>query len=335
MNLQRQVWKLRRRPEGAIKPGDLELVAEPVPDLKDRQVLVAVHLVSLDPTNRIWMSTAEQYMPPVALDDGMRGGICGTVIASRSPQFTEGMLVSGLGEWATHVTVPEEYIMPLSVPDGMAVATWFGSLGGTGWTAYFGLHDICQPKSGETLVVSAAAGAVGSLVGQMAKIAGARVLGIAGGAEKCRYLTEQLGFDCAIDYKARDVGSELDRIAPDGIDMNFENVGGPVMTAVASRLRLFGRMALCGTISTYNCIDPIEEPGLWSTILMRRLKIRGFIVSDFAHRFDEASDQMARWHAEERLKTREDVRSGIENAVTAVSDLYSGGNNGKLLLKVD
>jgi NADPH-dependent curcumin reductase len=330
----RQVWKLRSRPEGSIKEHDLQLVSEPLLDLRERQVLVAVQLVSLDPTNRIWMSTAEQYMPPVALNEGMRGGICGTVIASRSPKFTEGMLVSGLGEWATHVCVPDDYIAPLSVPDGMELATWFGSLGGTGWTAFFGLHDICQPKPGETLVVSAAAGAVGSLVAQMAKIAGAKVIGIAGGEEKSRYLKEQLGLDHAIDYKVTDVGAELDRIAPDGIDMNFENVGGPVMTAVASRLRLFGRMALCGMISTYNCIDPIEEPGLWSTILMRRLNIRGFIVSDFAHRFDEASDQMARWHAEGRLKTREDVRFGIENAVTALNDLYNGGNRGKLLLKV-
>ncbi len=330
----RKVWRLRKRPDGDIADSDLEFVTEAMPVCGEGQVLIAVDYLSLDPTNRIWMSDMEQYMPPVGIDDPMRGGVAGRVVESRNDSFPVGTVVSGLGEWATHFLGIPPFVGALPVPDGIPLETMFGSFGGTAWTAYCGFLNICDPKPGEVLVVSSAAGAVGSLVGQIAKIKGCTVIGIAGGAEKCRYVTEELGFDHCIDYRSQDVGAELDRLCPGGIDMNFENVGGDIMEAVVSRMRHFGRMALCGMISTYNDGAPETVPNSWTNILMRRLKIQGFIVTDFAAQFAEASQNMVGWWAEGKLKTREDVRPGLENALTALGDLYTGKNNGKLMIKV-
>jgi NADPH-dependent curcumin reductase len=332
---ERQVWRLRQRPNGNISNDDLEFVTEPMPQCGEGQVLVAVDYLSLDPTNRIWMSDMDQYMPPVGINDPMRGGAAGRVVESKDPALPVGTLVSGLGEWASHFVATPPYVGPLPLPEGMPLATQFGSLGGVGWTAYCGFLNICNPQPGEILVVSAAAGAVGSLVGQIAKIKGCTVIGIAGGPEKCRYVTEELGFDHCIDYRSQDIGAELDRLCPDGFDMNFENVGGEIMHAVTARLRLFGRMALCGMISTYNDIDEnLSAPNIWNDILMRRLRIQGFIVSDYVAQFGEASQQLAQWWGEGKIKTREDIRPGLEHALTALGDLYTGGNNGKLMVKV-
>jgi NADPH-dependent curcumin reductase len=334
MSEKRQVWRLRKRPDGDIANGDLEFVTESMPEISDGQVLIKVQYLSLDPTNRIWMSDKEQYMPPVVINDPMRGGIAGTVVASRSEALPVGTLVTGGGEWASHIVSAPPFVGKVDLPEGMALSTVFGSLGGTGWTAYCGFLNICDPKPGETLVVSAAAGAVGSLVGQIGKIKGCRVIGIAGGAEKCRYVVEELGFDACIDYRNQDVGAELDRLCPDGIDMNFENVGGDIMNSVLFRMKLFGRMALCGLISTYNDGAPAAVPNPWELMLMRRLKVQGFIVVDYVHQFAEASEQLGKWWAEGKIKTREDIRPGLENAVTVIRDLYTGGNNGKLLIEV-
>jgi NADPH-dependent curcumin reductase len=332
---ERQVWRLRQRPNGNISNDDLEFITEPMPQCGDGQVLVAVDYLSLDPTNRLWMSDMDQYMPPVGIDDPMRGGIAGRVIESKDPNLPVGTLVSGLGEWASHFVVSAPFVGQLTLPEGLPLATMFGSLGGVGWTAYCGFLNICNPQPGEIVVVSAAAGAVGSLVGQIAKIKGCTVIGIAGGPEKCRYVTEELGFDHCIDYRSQDVGAELDRLCPDGFDMSFENVGGEIMHAVTARLRLFGRMALCGMISTYNDTgENLTAPNIWNDILMRRLRIQGFIVSDYVAQFGEASEQLAKWWSEGKIKTREDIRPGLEHALTALGDLYTGGNNGKLMVKV-
>jgi NADPH-dependent curcumin reductase len=331
---ERQVWRLRQRPNGNISNDDLEFVTEPMPQCGDGQVLVAVDYLSLDPTNRIWMSDMDQYMPPVGINDPMRGGIAGRVVESKDPNLPVGTLVSGLGEWASHFVTAVPFVGQMILPDGIPVETMFGSLGAVGWTAYCGLLNICDPKPGEILVVSAAAGAVGSLVGQIGKLKGCTVIGIAGGADKCRYVTQELGFDHCIDYRGQDVGAELDRLCPDGVDMNFENVGGDIMDAVKSRLRLFGRMALCGMISTYNDGMVAEVPNPWNDILMRRLRIQGFIVSDYAEQFGDASQQLAKWWLDGKIKTREDIRPGLANALTALGSLYTGGNNGKLMVKV-
>lgn len=330
----RQVWRLARRPKGDIAAGDLQFVEETVPEIGEGQVHVRVLYLSLDPTNRIWMSDMEQYMPPVGLGEPMRGGIVGRVVASRNPAFAEGQLVAGLGAWTDLLVSDGTGLQPMPEIPGISIPEAFGTFGVVGPTAYFGLLDIGQPKAGETLVVSAAAGGVGQIVGQIAKLKGCRVIGIAGGPEKCRYIRDELGFDGAIDHRSEDVGAALDRLAPDGVDINFEQVGGPIMSAVLARMRLFGRMPLCGMISTYNATDAREEPGRWTLILMRRLTIRGFIVTDFAPRFPECLQVLAGWMLEGKVKTRQDIRPGLERADEWVKLLYSGGNFGKLLVAV-
>jgi NADPH-dependent curcumin reductase CurA len=334
MTANRNVWRLARRPVGDIGEGDLTFGAEPLPDPAEGQFVVQVRYLSLDPTNRIWMSDMEQYMPPVGLGDPMRGGVVGRVVKSRKAGVEEGQLMAGLGEWADHILTDGTGMQPMPEIPGISMAQAFGTFGVVGPTAYFGLLDIGRPRAGETLVVSAAAGGVGQIVGQIGKLKGCRVIGIAGGAEKCRFVTEDLGFDAAIDYKAEDVGEALDRLAPDGVDINFEQVGGSIMAAVVQRLRLFGRMPLCGMISTYNATEAAEEPGFWTLILMRRLTIRGFIVTDFAERFSECFQELGMWMLSGQVKTRQDIRPGLEGADEWVKLLYTGGNFGKLLVEV-
>ncbi len=330
----RQVWRLAKRPVGDISNDDLVYVDEAIPELQDGEFLLQVGYLSLDPTNRIWMSDMEQYMPPVEIGDPMRGGVVGRVVASRKAGVEPGQLMAGLGEWASHVVSTGAGYNPFPELPGISIPQAFGTFGGVGPTAYFGMTEIGKPKPGETLVVSAAAGGVGQIVGQIGKIMGCKVIGIAGGAEKCRYIVEELGFDHAIDYKAEDVGAALDRLAPEGVDINFEHVGGKIMSAVIDRMKLFGRIALCGMISQYNATDLQEEPGRWTLILMRRLTIRGFIVIDFFDKMPEAVQQLAQWMMEGKLKTRQDIRPGLDKALEHVKLLYSGGNFGKLLVEV-
>lgn len=331
---QQNAWRLVRRPEGEIADSDLELITSKLPALSEGEISVAVEYISVDATNRIWMSDADQYMPPVALGDIMRAGVAGKVIASRHPKFKEGMTVGGLGGYASHVVAPGNFFSPIPEVPGVPLTTLFGSLGGTALTAYFGLLKIGDPKPGETLVVSAAAGAVGSMVGQIGKIQGCRVIGIAGGAEKCAYVTQTLGFDGCADHKASDLGAQLDALCPDGIDINFENVGGDIMELVMQRMTNFSRMPLCGMISMYDHLEEIQGPKSWSKILMNRIRVQGFIVSDFLGDFPAASAQLIEWAQAGKLKTREDIRPGLENALDTLRDLYKGGNNGKLLIKV-
>jgi hypothetical protein len=330
----RNVWRLRHRPSGDIAEGDLQYAAEPLPALAEGQFLLQIIYLSLDPTNRIWMSDQEQYMPPVGLGDAMRGGVCGRVIASRKSGVEPGQLMAGLGEWADHIISDGASMSPMPMLPGISLAAAYGTLSLVGPTAYFGLLDIGQPKPGETIVVGAAAGGVGQIVGQIGKIKGCRVIGIAGGKAKCDYVTGELGFDACIDYKSQDVGAELDRLAPGGIDINFEQVGGDIMVDVLKRMNLFGRMPLCGMISSYNDLNPSEPQGFWTMILMRRLTIRGFIVTDFMPRFGEAAQALAGWMMSGELKTRQDIRPGLEHAAKTVKALYSGGNFGKLLVEV-
>ena len=330
---ERHVWKLAHRPVGDIADGDLVYSAEPMPVPGPGQFVLRVIYLSLDPTNRIWMSDQEQYMPPVEIGAGMRGGVCGRVAASNKPGVNVGDLYAGLGEWADYILTDGTGMGPLPELPGISLAESFGTLGLVGPTAYFGLLDIGKPQPGETLVVSAASGGVGQIVGQIGKIKGCKVIGIAGGKAKCDYVVNELGFDACIDYKSQDVGAELDRLAPEGIDINFEQVGGPIMEAVLARMKLFGRVPLCGMISQYN--DSVAEPpAIWTMMLMRRLTIRGFIVTDFMPRFGEAAMEMAGWLMTGKLKTRQDIRKGLENAAATVKDLYSGGNFGKLLVEV-
>jgi NADPH-dependent curcumin reductase CurA len=332
-NLKR--WVLRRRPEGEIRPGDLELVEEPIRELGDGEVRVRTLYLSLDPTNRIWMSDQYQYMPPVALGDTMRGGSIGVVEASRSDRFKQGDLVNtGLGGWSTHVIANGAALFPLPTLPGVPLTAYMSVLGATGLTAWFGMTEIGQPKPGETVVVSAAAGAVGSIAGQVARLKGARVVGIAGGKAKCAWLVDELGFDGAIDYKAEDVGSALDRLCPAGVDVNFENVGGDIMDAVVERMNNFGRMPLCGMISTYNAADRPAGPRDFARVLMHRLTIRGFIITDFLPRAGEAMAELVPWVLEGKLKWKVHVDQGLEGAMDSLQRLFTGAHDGKLLIQV-
>ena len=328
-------WVLRHRPVGEILPGDLELVEEPIRELGDGEVLVRTLYLSLDPTNRIWMSDQDQYMPPVQIGDTMRGGSLGVVVSSRSDRFKQGDVVNtGLGGWSTHVIADGAMLFPAPALPGVPLTAYMSVLGATGLTAWFGLCEIGKPQPGETVVVSAAAGAVGSIVGQIAKLKGARVIGIAGGKAKCDWLTGELGFDGAIDYKNEDVGAALDRLCPNGIDVNFENVGGDIMDAVVSRMNNFGRMALCGMISTYNDNDRPAGPTDFVRVLMHRLTIRGFIITDFLPRAGEAMAELIPWVMEGKIKWKVHVDQGLDGAMESLQRLFTGDHDGKLLIQV-
>lgn len=327
-------FRLKSRPVGRIKTSDFDFTRAPIPEPGDGEALVRVLYLSLDPTNRIWMSDMDQYMPPVAIGEVMRGGGIGVVVKSNSPCYKVGDRVTGLAGWQDYCIADEGANAMSVIPAGLPVplTAMMGACGMTGLTAYFGLLEFGAPKAGETVVVSAAAGAVGSVVGQIAKIKGARAVGIAGGAEKCRFLIEELGFDAAIDYKRADWKEKLAVATPAGIDVNFENVGGEIMEAVMARMNLFSRMPLCGMISGYNSGEPMR--GDFSPILMRRIAVRGFIVIDFMAKFAEGTMQLAQWLAEGKIKHRETIVDGLEEAPVAVNRLFDGGNIGKLIVKV-
>jgi NADPH-dependent curcumin reductase len=328
-------WVLTRRPVGDIADGDLAFVSAELPDLADGEVLIRNLYLSLDPTNRIWMSDMDQYLPPVEIGQVMRGGTIGVVEESRYAGLKPGDIVNpGLAGWQDYEIANGAAVSKLPVLPGVPLTAFLSVLGATAFTAYFGLLDIGQPKAGDTVVVSAAAGAVGSIVGQIAKIKGARVVGIAGGPDKCRWLTDELGFDGAIDYKNEDVGAGLDRLCPDGIDVNFENVGGKIMEAVIDRMNDFSRMPLCGMISTYNATKAPNAPRNFTTILMRRIKVQGFIVIDYLPRFGEAAMQLGQWLMEGKLRYKVHVDQGLENATMSVKRLFTGDHDGKLLVQI-
>ena len=330
-----KTWVLRHRPVGDVKETDLELVEAPLAALQDGEVRARTIYLSLDPTNRIWMSDKDAYLPPVALGEPMRGGGLSLVTESRFDGLEPGDIVNtGLAHWALYNTLPGATLAKMPQLPGVPLTAFMGPIGATGMTAYFGLMDIAKPKAGETVVVSAAAGAVGSMVGQIAKIQGCRVVGIAGSDEKCKWLLETAGFDAAINYKKEDVGAALDKHCPNGIDINFENVGGEIMDTVIARLNDFSRMPLCGLISTYNATEPVPGPFNFENLLMRRTLLKGFIVIDYYPRFAEGIQQMAQWLMEGKLKFETDVVQGLENAPASLSRLFEGKNLGKLVVQV-
>ncbi len=323
-------WILKKRPVGGIKPGDLELLESPVPTPAKGEVLTRTIYLSLDPTNRIWMSDMEQYMPPVQIGEVMRGGTLSVVEESNNPEFKPGDIVSGVGGWQEYAIAN----MAQKVPGDAPLSTYMSVLGMTGATAYFGLLDVGQPKAGETVVVSAAAGAVGSIVGQIAKLKGCRVVGIAGSDEKCRHVVEDFGFDACINYKTENVSAALKRECPKGIDVDFENAGGEILDAVLENINLKARIALCGLISTYNAEGPVPGPYNFANILMKRARVEGFIIIDYWPRLGEFYTDMSKWLAEGKIKHDVTVVKGIDKALDALDMLFTGGNTGKLLLQV-
>ncbi|MCA8016975.1 NADP-dependent oxidoreductase [Burkholderia metallica] len=325
---------LKTRPEGRVGREHFSLVETPVPALADGEVLVRVLYLSMDPTNRVWMSDVPQYLPPVAIGDVMRALGIGRVVASRHAGFADGDLVQGLVGWQDYAVVPADQaaqLVKLPAQSGLPLPTLLGACGMSGLTAYYGLTDIAPVQPGETLVVSAAAGSVGSIAGQIGKIHGARVVGIAGGADKCRYLTETLGFDAAVDYKADDFRQQLKAATPDGVHVNFENVGGEVMRAVLSRMVIGGRVALCGVISNYNSGRAADDVGV---LISKRLTMRGFLILDY-RKSREAVQVLSGWLRDGRLKAEETVADGLENAPDVLNRLFDGDHRGKLVLRVD
>jgi|YNPMSStandDraft_2_1061718.scaffolds.fasta_scaffold13221_2 NADPH-dependent curcumin reductase CurA len=326
-------WRLAARPVGNFKPTDFTWHEEPVPDLAEGQILVRNIYLSLDPTNRIW-AAQDSYLPAVPLGEVMRGVAIGVVEASRHEGFPVGTFVQGLLGWQLYYVGNGQGLTRIAKVPGHSLLLYHGVLGAIGLTAYFGLLDIGRPKEGETLVVSAAAGAVGSLVGQIGNIKGCHVVGIAGGPEKCRWIVEDLGFDAAIDYKHEDVAAALARCCPKGIDVYFDNVGGVILDAALARMNNFGRIVACGAISQYTSEKPPTGPSNFLLVISKRLRIEGFIVLDYMPRAQEAIPQLLEWVNQGRLKYRLDVVDGLENAPQAVQKLFDGSNVGKLVVRV-
>ena len=328
-----RVWRLRKRPVGLIEDDVLSFEREPIPEPGEGQFLFRLNYLSLDPTNRIWMSDIDQYMPPVALGAPMRGVVCGTVTDSRHTGFAAGDMVSGIGVWADYQLGAPPLLNKLAPVEGIASAQAFGLFAVVGPTAYFGLIEVGKPAAGETVVVSAAAGAVGSVVGQIAKIKGCRAVGIAGSDDKCRALTA-LGFDEAINYHKDELPLALKRACPKGIDVYFDNVGGEILDACLGQMNLNGRIPACGLISQYNAAGDVPGPKNYPAIVMKRLRVQGFIVLDYAARYPEAIAALAQWMRQGKLTFRMDVRDGLDNALSALRALFSGDHRGKLMIHV-
>jgi hypothetical protein len=326
-------WRLAARPVGLFKESDFKLTEEPVSDPNEGQVLVRNLYLSLDPTNRGWASM-DTYLPAVALGEVMRGGAIGVIEQSRHPKFQEGDIVQGLLGWQQYALSDGTGLNVLPKNPAIPLTAYLGLFGHIGLTAYYGLLDVGKPKPGETLVVSAAAGAVGSIVGQIGKIKGCRVVGIVGTDEKCRWITEELGFDAAINYKTENVLENLKKHCPNGIDIDFENVGGAILDAVLSLINLRARIVLCGLISQYNADKPVPGPYNFASILVNRARIEGFIVLDYMDRAQEAMMELGQWLAEGKIKYRVEVVEGLEQAPRAVNKLFDGSHQGKLIVKI-
>jgi NADPH-dependent curcumin reductase CurA len=310
-------------------------VEESMPEIQDGEALVRTRWISLDPTNRAWIGETPTYLPPVGIGEVMRALGLGQVVASKHDAYKEGQLVQGLIGWQEWAVASDAMpLLPVAEIDGVSESAYLGALGMTGLTAWVGLNDIGRPQPGETLVVSAAAGAVGSVVGQIAKIKGARVVGIAGGPEKCSMITEQLGFDAAVDHRASDWHAQLANATPNGIDVDFENVGGEIMDAIFARLNLRGRVALCGLISGYNSTEPPPGPRAFGNILVQRALVQGFIILDHLHRAPEAAAEISGWIRDGKLQPLETVVEGFERLPTAINMLFDGANVGKLVVRV-
>ncbi|MCO6057476.1 NADP-dependent oxidoreductase [Pseudomonas sp. MOB-449] len=333
MSLLNRQFLLAQRPVGPATRETFSYVESPAGEPAAGQVLVENLYLSLDPAMRGWMNDARSYIPPVAIGEVMRALGVGKVVASQHPDFQAGDHVCGVvGVQDYFLGEPRDFQQV--DPNRAPLPLYLSALGMTGMTAYFALLDVGQPKAGETVVISGAAGAVGSVAGQIARIKGCRVVGIAGGADKCRYLVEELGFDGAIDYKAENLHAALKRECPKGVDVYFDNVGGDILDAVLTRINRKARIVICGAISQYNNKEAVKGPANYLALLVNRARMEGMVVFDYAPRFGEAVKDIAGWLASGELKSKEDVVSGLETFPETLGKLFSGENVGKLVLKV-
>ncbi|MZE80464.1 NADP-dependent oxidoreductase [Streptomyces xinghaiensis] len=326
--------RLAARPVGEVRPEDWEHATAPAEEPGEGQFAGRTRFISLDPAMRGWLDDRPSYLPPVGLGEVMRAGSVVEVTASNHPDYRPGDHVVGTFGVQEHVVSDGKGALKIDV--GLAPAsTYLGALGMPGMTAYFGLLDVGALKDGETVVVSGAAGAVGSIVGQIAKVKGCRVVGIAGGAEKCALLTDELGFDAAIDYRAGDVKRALREQTPDGIDVYFDNVGGEILDAALTRLAMRARVVICGAISQYNNETPVSGPSNYLSLLVRRARMEGFVVFDYAKRYAEAAQEIAGWIGDGRLKVKEHVVKGtVDDFPETLQMLFRGENVGKLVLEL-
>jgi len=329
-----RVFQLAARPVGMPKESDFAIVESPLPALGDGQVLVKTAFLSVDPYMRGRITGIRTYADPVNIGDVMVGGAVGQVLESRSSDFAPGDFVVGQWGWREHAVI--EARPPQKLDAAVApVSTALGVLGMPGMTAYFGLLDICHPKHGETVLVSGGAGAVGSLVGQIATISGCRAVGIAGTDSKVDWMVKELGFDAAFNYKTvTDYPAKLKEVCPNGIDCYFDNVGGAITDAVLPQMNVYGRVSVCGQISQYNLQKPEPGPRILGFVLVKQLRVEGFIVTRFTSKFGEGIAQMAQWLRQGKLKYREEVVEGFENTAKAFIGMLEGDNTGKMLVKV-
>ena len=332
--LKNRQYYLASRPLGEPNASNVPVRDVPVPEPAAGEVVLRNLYISLDPAIRGWMGDDPNYMEPIALGDAVRSSVIGRVVKSNSPDFAVGDVAMSIGGWELYTTAPAVLLNKLDEGAGIPLSNFLGVLGPTGLTAYFGLLEVGKPQAGETVLVSAAAGAVGSVVGQIARNKGCRVVGMAGSDDKCRWLKEELGFDEAINYKTcGDFETAIRRACPDGVDVYFDNVGGEILDAALLCLNKFARVAVCGWISTYNVPDAPGPTNLWQ-LVAQSVTIQGFVVIDYMDRFGEGIAQLAEWVMAGDIKFREEVVDGLDNILPTFLKLFDGSNQGKLIIRI-
>ena len=335
MTIENRKWILKERPTGLVKDSDFELVSEVLPKINEGEILLENLYLSFDPTQRSWLNDVPGYLPPIQIGEVIRSGGIGRVIDSNNPEYKTGDLTFGLIGWQTHClrkpNVDDRFRV---VPDLLPIPTMLNVMGSTGITAYYGLIELGKPKSGETVLVSGAAGATGSVVVQIAKLKGCHVIGIAGGKEKCDWLKD-IGVDDVIDYKNSDVHKELPKVVENGVDIYFDNVGGKILETVLELININARVLLCGGISSgYDAIRPADGPNNLFSLIIKRATMQGFLVLDYLPKSEKALEEIATWVMEGKLQHREDIQKGIENCPQTLNRLFTGKNKGKQLLKI-
>ncbi len=335
MTINNKKWVLKERPTGLVKDSDFELVSEMLPKIDEGEILIENLYLSFDPTQRGWLNDVPGYLPPVQIGEVIRSGGIGKVIDSKNPEYKIGDLTFGLIGWQTHcLTKPDAEDRFRVIPDLLPIPTMLNVMGSTGITAYYGLIELGKPKTGEIVLVSGAAGATGSVAVQIAKLKGCHVIGIAGGKEKCDWL-KNAGADDVIDYKNSDVHEELQKVAKNGIDIYFDNVGGKILETVLEIININARILLCGGISSgYDATRPDDGPNNLFSLIFKRATMQGFLVLDYLPKSQKALEEIATWVLEGKLQHREDIQEGIENCPKTLNRLFTGENKGKQLLKI-
>ncbi|SUZ79560.1 uncharacterized protein METZ01_LOCUS32414 [marine metagenome] len=333
-----RMLKLKDRPMGAVSSENFELFEEEVLDIEEGQMLIKVLYLSFDPTQRGWLNDIPSYMPPVQIGEVMRAGAVGQVVESRNKNFTEGDLVQGSFGWQEYVVTDgsSDFMPAQKIPEGIPPTSALSVFGVTGLTAYFGMLDIGKPQEGDTVLVSGAGGATGSVAGQIAKIKGAnKIIGIAGGSDKCKWVVEEAGYDHCIDYKNENVGQKITELAPEGLNIYFDNVGGPILESSLACIAQKARVVLCGGISSGYSMESLPPgPSTLMNLVIQRARMEGFIVIDYAERFPDAIIDLGRWVSEGKIVYREDIAEGLENCPETLGNLFKGKNLGKQLLKL-